>query len=230
MKQRKDAKAQEIFQGVLKHEPENLDAQWGIAEVLRRQRRFKDSKDMLANILACDPGHSKAKISMAYICYHDKDYRKSLKIVNSLLAGGKNLPVDDLAMTYMLLGCINADFSSCSIFLGKLTNGLKVRSNFETAKILAPDSSEVCLGLGSFYLCAPKLFGGDLVSAISELEKAIAITPDFATPYARLAEAYYKKGDVEKSKYLLIQAMSLDPENEAGLEFIRKAGLSCDLF
>ena len=115
----------------------------------------------------------------------------------------------------MLMGSINARRSSKGGFFSKLSYGTQIRRYFQKAADLAPGLSEAHLGLGSFYLKAPGIAGGNIDKAILELEKAVELTPDFATANARLAQAYKKKGDLAKFQHYLQRARELDPDNEA---------------
>ena len=118
-------------------------------------------------------------------------------------------------MANMMLGAINSRRCAKGWFLDKIIYGTRIKGYFKKAAELDPDLPEVHLGLGIFYLKAPAIAGGNPDRAVEELEKAIKIAPDFATPYARLAQAYQKKGDLEKYKFYLNKARGLDPENEA---------------
>ncbi|MDD4910068.1 MAG: TRAP transporter TatT component family protein [Candidatus Omnitrophica bacterium] len=219
-----DNEAELIFLDILRQEPGNIDASWGAAEVMRRRYQLGRSREILQDILDKNPFYNKAKISLAYILSKDGDAGKALKMIRSVIdSSAKNITdASDLAMAYMLLGSINAERSAKGGLFGKVNYGLKIRANFERANALAPDLPEVHLGLGTFYLRAPKLFGGNIAKAVRELKTAVEIAPGFATPYARLAEAYIKSGDEEKYKEYLQKALALDPENEVALDLIKE--------
>jgi Tfp pilus assembly protein PilF len=61
---------------------------------------------------------------------------------------------------------------------------------------------------------APSIAGGNLDKAFKELNSAVGAAPDFATANIRLAQAYKRKGDLEKYNYHLNRTRQLDPENE----------------
>jgi tetratricopeptide (TPR) repeat protein len=143
---------------------------------------------------------------------HDDKLNEAEVLIKEVL----NFPLqkDNLALAYMMLGSINARRVSKSWFLGKIKYGAQIRRYLLKAGELAPDLPEAHMTLGSFYLLAPKIIGGDLDKAILELNTAVSLAPDFATACARLAQAYKKKGNLESYNFYLQRAKELDPENE----------------
>lgn len=213
LKTRKDKEADAIFTEVLIESPENLDALWGKAEVLRRSRDFKDSESIFKKILSKNPTHYPSLISLAYIRYKDNGLLDALKLVNQVLHG-RCLDKETRALAHMMLGAINSRRSASGCFLNKVRYGTQIKCFFLRAKELAPDLPEVHLSLGTFYLLAPAIVGGNLKKAVEELGLAVKLAPDFATANARLAQAYQRKGNPEKYSYYLKRAQELDPQNE----------------
>jgi len=214
LKNRKDKEAIVIFENVLASQPDNLDALWGKAEVLRRGRNYQQSEELLRKILEKEPNHSSSLISLAYIRYKDDRLKDALKLINRAL-DGLILDKENQALCYMMLGVINSRRSEKGLFLSKIIYGTRIKSYFLRAKELSPDLPEVHLGLGTFYLLTPAIAGGNLDRAIEELGLAVEIAPDFATANARLAQAYKKKGDLEKYNFHIGRARQLDSHNEA---------------
>jgi tetratricopeptide (TPR) repeat protein len=221
LKSRKDNLALVEIEKILSVEPDNITALWGKAEILRRNYKLKDSQVILNKLLSGDPRHTPSLITLSYIRYHDNRLDEALKILRQVL-NQPNLESEDRALVYMLMGSINAKRASLGGFLSKIAYGTHVWGYFERAKVLAPDLSEVRLGLGTFCLLAPKIIGGNLEKAIEELEVAVKLTPDFATANARLAQAYKKKGNLEKYNFYLQRAKELDPENEVLKEIAKE--------
>lgn len=217
LKFRKDKDALAIFEKILISQSDSLDALWGKAEVLRRSRDHKQSEEILNKILNKNPKHVSSLISLSYIRYKDDRLNEALTLVKQALEV-ENLDKENEALAYMMLGTINSLRSSRGWFLSKIIYGTQIKGYFLKAKELAPDLPEVHLGLGAFYLLAPAIAGGDLDKAIQELELAVKIAPEFATTNARLAQAYKKKGDLEKYNFYLQRAKELDPENEVLVE------------
>jgi tetratricopeptide (TPR) repeat protein len=220
LKNRKDQAALAIFEKILVSEPENLNALWGKAEVLRRSRKFKDSEAILNNILNKYPYHASSLISLAYIRYKDDKLDAALKLVQQVLRTD-NLDKENKALAYMMWGAINSRRSAKGWFFSKIRYGTQIKGYFLKAKELAADLPEVHLGLGTFYLLAPAIVGGNLEKAFEELSLAVKMAPDFATANARLAQSYKKKGNKEKYNYYLQRAKELDPENEVANEELR---------
>ncbi len=213
LRDRKDKEALGIFEQVLSATPDNLDALWGKAEVLRRARDYQQAQELLDKILEKNPGHIPSLISLAYLRYKDDRLNEALKLIHRVLRMD-NLDKANKALAYMMLGTINSRRSSKGWFLNKITYGTQIKGYFLKAKELAPEFPEVHLGLGTFYLLAPAIAGGNLNKAFEELEYAVKIAPDFATANARLAQAYKEKGDLEKYNLYLNRAKELDPQNE----------------
>lgn len=218
LKSRKDNEALAVCEEILAIEPDNIDALWAKAEALRRRRDYRSSEDLLNQILKINPGHVPSLISLAYVRYKDARLNDALRLVREALKSGC-LEERDEALAYVMLGMINSGFSRQGWFFYKLTYGTQIKCHFLKAKKLAPDLPETSLALGTFYLLAPPIAGGNLNMALEELEAAVKIAPDFATVCARLAQAYGKSGDLERYNFYLKRARELDPENEVLKEF-----------
>jgi tetratricopeptide (TPR) repeat protein len=213
LKVRKDSGALAIFEQVLIGQPENLDALWGKAEVLRRGRKYKESEDILEKILKKNPKHTSSLISLAYIRYKDDKLIEALRLVKESLQSSY-ADKENQALAYMMLGTINSRRSQKGWFFSKLKYGTQIKYYFLKARGLSWDLPEVHLGLGTFYLLAPAIAGGNLNKALEELNIALKIAPDFATVNARLAQGYKKKGDLEKFNSYILRTEELDPGNE----------------
>lgn len=216
---RKDAQALVIFEQVLKGEPNNPDALWGKAEVLRRRRQYRESETVLNQILAKNPKDPSALNSLAYIRYQENKLDESLNLVNQILKID-NLDKENAALAYLMLGGINGERTDKGWFLNKIVYGTQIKRCFLKAKELAPDLPEVHLGMGTFYLVAPAIAGGNPDQALEELNIAFGMAPDFANVNARLAQAYQKKGDLKKYNFYLQRTKELDPGNEILKELV----------
>lgn len=210
---REDSLALHLFENILKSEPFNLEALWGKAEIYRRSRKFKEAERIAKNILSKVKDHPGSMITLAYINYYKKEFKDALRLLKRVL---KNPELDkqEKALTYMLIGSINAAKATQGGLLSKITSGTHIGGYFEKAKKLAPELPEVRLGLGTFCLIAPKLIGGNLEKAKNELECALELAPNFATVSARLAQFYKKIEDFKNYNLYYQRAKSLDPENE----------------
>lgn len=213
LKSRYDQEALLIFDKILKAQPDNLDALWGKAEVLRRNRSFIESEKLLNTILKKNPGHLASLVSLSYIRYRDDELDKALKLINKVL-NNEYANKEDRALAYMMLGSINSRRSAKGWIFSKIKYGTSIRCYFLKAKELAPDLPEVHLGLGTFYLLAPTIVGGDLQKAMEELELTVKMAPTFATANARLGQAYKKAKDEERYSFYIEKTRQLDPDNE----------------
>lgn len=214
---RDDEAALAMFGKVLDIDPQDADALWAKAEVFRRRRQWSESEAILQRVLKKHPGHVPSMISLAYIRYHDDRLQEALDLIDKAMAD-PCLSRENKALCFMMLGTINSRRSQQGGFLNKIKYGAKIKNYFLMARKVAPELPEVHLGLGSFYLKAPVIAGGNINKAIQELELAVKLAPGFATAHARLSQAYKKKGDLAKCQFCLRRAQDLDPGNEALLE------------
>ncbi len=213
LKSRKDNQALWEFDKVLNQQPDNPMALWGKAEVFRRARKFKEAEEILNKVLSKFKNYPSCLISLSYIRYYEGKRAAALKLLKRVLSQPK-LDKENKAIAYMLIGSIHANLAGKGGLLSKITYGTRIGGNFEKAKRLAPELSEVRMALGTFYLLAPKIIGGNLDKAQEELECAVKLTPDFATANARLAQVYKLKNDLENYEFYFRRAEELDSENE----------------
>lgn len=221
LKFRKDRAALVIFEMILLKQPDNLDALGAKAEVFRRGRHYREAEELLNKILSKNPKHSSSLISLAHIRCKEDRLDEALALVNKVL-DTEFINKDNQALAYVILSSINNKYASKCWLLGKIKYARQIKCYLLKAKALAPDLPEAHLGLGTFYLLAPGIMGGNLDKAIEELEYTVKLAPDFATANARLAQAYKKRGDLEKYNFYLKRARELDPENEVLKELDEK--------
>lgn len=213
LKKRKDNDALKIFERILSKHPDNLDALWGKAEVLRRNYDLEGAKSVLENILKNNPGHIPSRISLSYLVYNDNDLELAQRIIDAVLKE-KDIDRQNQALAYIMLGMISSKRASGRWLLEKIKSGIQIRNYFLMANDLAPDLPEAHLGLGTFYLLAPPVLGGNNKKAIEELELTVTLAPEFASANIRLAQAYKKSGANEKYNFYIARAREIDPNNE----------------
>ena len=213
LRARRDSQALRIFEQILSNDPGNIQARWGTAEVLRRENRFQDAERILIDNLEVDPQHPPSLLTLAYISYKEDALAQAGELISRALRSPQ-LSRQDKGLAYMLKGAINSRRSQGGWLFGKLIYGPQIKGYFLKARELAPQLPEVHLGLGTFYLLAPKIAGGNLQLAIEELRLALDLAPDFATASARLTQAYKEAGDLQQYDYYIKKTRELDPENE----------------
>ena len=216
---RRDKEALAMFERILAENPQDIEALWGKGEVYRRDYRYKEAQVLFNRILNEDPYHAPSLLSLAYIKYKDDLFRDAIRLVNRALAV-KGLDRYNRALGFMMMGTINSRRSQKGWILSKLAYGTQIKGYFLKARNLAPELPEVRLGLGTFYLLAPEVIGGDVDKAIEELSAALKSAPNFATASIRLAQAYQKKGDLKNYEFYMQKARQIDPGTE-NLEELR---------
>ena len=66
------------------------------------------------------------------------------------------------------------------------------------------------------------LSGGNVTQAITTFNEAIQLSPNNATGYLRLSEAFFKDGDYMKALQSVKDAMQIDPANKDVQSFFRE--------
>lgn len=218
--QHRDQEAENIFKKILQNNPAIIEARWGVAESLRRQHKIAEAQSMLDEVLKKQPAFYPAAISLAYAKYIQMNFEGSVRLAKKVIEAGREK--SDLS-NYVRAYCIYAGSKGMIAHYGgplsKLINGTAAKPNLDKAEKLQPDSPGVLFGLGSFYLLAPKLVGGDKTKAEAYIKKAIKADPNFADAYVRLAQLYKIKGDIGRFNKYLNQALEIDPQNELALDF-----------
>jgi tetratricopeptide (TPR) repeat protein len=211
--------AQDVFLSILDKGPDRLEAQWGFAETLRRQRQYEESQRLLSQVIDQDPNFSPAYITWAYIKYIQFDFNGSLRLTGKVInQGQRHVDTTNFLRAHGLYAAAKGMIAHYGGPISKAINGAAVLKHLHIIQRLAPDSPVVNFGLGSYYMLIPVIFGQDLDKAKQYLEKTIEEDPLFADPYVRLAQIYKKRGDEDQYQAFLQKALALDPGNELVLD------------
>ena len=212
-------KAYPLFVEILEENPSNIAAQWGVADIVRRNHDLDQAREQLMDIITQDKTFAPAYISLSYLRFMQAEFADSLRY--AILArklGRKNIDLSNYKRAYLMEGGARGMVVHYGGPISKIINGFRVLPTLKRAEKLKPDDAEVYYGLGAFYLLAPKFLGGNLDKALDYLKKSIMADPLFVDPYVRLAQAYNLKGDKEKYDEYLGIALKLDPQNELALD------------
>jgi uncharacterized protein HemY len=106
---------------------------------------------------------------------------------------------------------VEAALHPFSSLVSTVTGESAVVSEYRRALELDPDNLEAEIGLGSYYLFAPKLAGGNRERAIKHFRRAVKLEPQDPEALTWLAVAYRESGDWEGARQSLDQALALDP-------------------
>ncbi|MDD5097251.1 MAG: hypothetical protein PHU59_02025 [Candidatus Omnitrophica bacterium] len=214
-----DIQANDAFSKILLLKPGLIQARWGQAESLRRQHNLNQAESLLKQIIVENADFSPAYISLAYIKYMQMDFEESVRLALKVIQQGRDkVDLSNYARAYSMYAGAKGMIAHYGGPFSKAVNGLAVKPNLDKAAKLQPDAAGVLFGLGSYYLLAPALAGGDKIKAEVYLKKAIAADPLFADIYVRLAQLYKIKGDKEKYGGYLAKALEIDPGNELALD------------
>ena len=211
----KDQEAKEAFGKVAIIQPDSLEAKWGVAECLRRQKKLEESKSILEEIIKKRPDFYPAYITLAYIKYRQTDFNGAVRLALKVMkADPEKVDLSNHTRSYLIYGGAKGMIASRGGPLSKLINGTAVLPNLKKAEKLQPDSAIVLFGLGSFYFLAPRIAGGGLEKAEKYLKRAIEADSLLVDSYVRLAQVYKAKGDSTKYEELIYKASEIDPDNE----------------
>ena len=222
---RDDRNSAAAFSKIINKDPNNIEARWGLAEVLRRQHKDSQAQQLLDEVIKSDPWFFPAYITLAYIKHMKMDFEGSLRLTLKVVSQGRE-KVDEAnyIRAYALYAGNKGLIAHYGGPVAKVLNGTVVLPTLKKLERIRPDSPAVLFGLGTFYLLAPGLAGGDIELAEEYLKEAVEADPKLADIYARLAQLYQEKGDKEKYGLYIKKAFELDPQSELALDV--KAG-SC---
>lgn len=210
----RDKQAQDTFRYILELDNKVSEAEWGVAESLRRQHQLEESEKILNRVMKSQPNFYPAYISLAYLKYTQMDFKGSLNLAYKVLAQDQSeLDLSNYVRAYLLVAGNKGMLAHYGGPLSKIANGTAVLPNLRKAQRLQPDSAGVLFGLGSFYFLAPTIAGGNKDKALEYLHRAIEIDPLFADAYVRLAQIYRMKNEPDKYKIYIKKAEEIDPDN-----------------
>lgn len=218
----KDGQSGLLMEEMLQIDPEQPQALWVKAELLRRQHRHDESSAILKKLMQDQPGFAVPYLTMAYIRYVWLDFEGSSQLALQVIRQGQDrVDRSNLARAYVMYAGAKGMIAYNGGPLSKMINGAQVRTNLRRAEELRSFCPAVWWGYGSYFLLAPALLGRDLDKAQMYLEKTIAFDPLFADAYVRLAQVHQLKGDLDTFRSYLDQALEIDPLNELALDIKR---------
>jgi len=214
-----DHSAYQVFTALFNKYPDMVELKWGIAESCRRMHDLKKAESLLAEVIKQDPLFAPALISLAYIKYFKMDFTGSVRLASKVIQQGQDkVDLSNYARAYAMYAGSKGMLAHYGGLFSKAIDGLAVKTNLDKAQKLQPDSPAVLFGLGSYYLLAPAIAGGNKDKAEEYLDKALKIDPFFADVYVRMAQLAKIRGEKEKYNYYMNKALEIDPANELALD------------
>jgi len=212
---RKDKDAEAVFMKILKAEPENLGARWGIAEVLRRKHMLDEAEVDFKKIIEEHPHYVPAYLSLGYIYYIKKDFTTCISLCAQVInMDRKFVDSANLARAHCLYAGVKGMIAYFGGPISKAVNGPAVMRHLKIAQRIDADNAAVYFGFGSYYLLKEPNSSRNPDKALKYLLAAKDKAPGFADIYARIAQAYKLKGNQEKFNDYLKKAFAIDPRNE----------------
>ncbi len=214
-----DHAAYQIFTTLLNNNPGKIELKWGLAESARRLHDSKKAESLLNEVIKQDSHFAPALISLAYIEYFKMDFKASVQLATKVIQQGQdNVDLSNYARAYAMYAGSKGMLAHYGGIISKAIDGLAVKTNLDKAEKLQPNSPAVLFGIGSYYLLAPAIAGGNKSKAEDYLNKALKVDPFFADVYVRLAQLAKIKGEKEKYGTYLNKALEIDPGNELALD------------
>ncbi len=196
-----------------------IEAAWGKAQAFRRRHQTQEAQDLLNQVIETDPQFAPALNSLDYIKYFQADYKGAINLVLKVIAQGKDqVDLSNYVRALAMYAGAKGMLAHYGGVLSKAIDGLAVKTNLDKAQKLQPDSPAVLFGLGSYYLLAPSIAGGDRVKAANYLKQAVKVDPLFADVYVRLGQLAKLQGNQKEYEAYLEQALEIDPQNELALD------------
>ncbi|UCG35750.1 MAG: tetratricopeptide repeat protein [Candidatus Omnitrophota bacterium] len=215
LNEHKDKSAMGVFQNILEQKTDFIGAKWGVAEVMQRMHHTKKSEKLLKEIIKKDPKFWPAYITLAFVQYMSMQFVPSLKSAYRVMKQKKDsVDLSNYVRAITLVAGAKGMIAHYGGPLAKMMHGLGVLPLLKKAERLQPNAIAVLMGIGSFYLIAPHIIGGDLDKAIEYLERAVSVDPLFPNAYVRLGQAYKMKGDLKTHEAFMAKVKQLDPQNE----------------
>lgn len=219
----RDSEAGRVFERLQALLPGSFEAQWGLAEVWRRQHDLNRAEPVLEKLVKENPGFAPAFISLAYIRYTRMDFKGCVRLAYQVLGlGREQVDTSNYVRAYLLVAGGKGMLAHYGGPVAKVANGTAVLPNLKKAQSLQPDSPAVLFGLGSFYFLAPGVAGGDKKKAQQYLEKAVQKDPYFADAHVRLAQLYKINGDQARYEASIETVKRIDPQNALFLDMESK--------
>jgi len=215
----KDQAAYQVFAALLNNYPDMVELKWGLAESCRRLHNTDKAESLLNEAIKQDAAFAPALISLAYIKYFKMDFTGSVRLASKVIQQGPDkVDLSNYARAYAMYAGSKGMLAHYGGLFSKAIDGLAVKTNLDKAQKLQPDSPAVLFGLGSYYLLAPVIAGGNKNKAEEYLNKALEVDPFFADVYVRLAQLAKIRGEKEKYNSYMSKALELDPGNELALD------------
>lgn len=204
-------RAQELFQGILSRNPDDLGARFGLAVIGRLEGQYEQAIEAFREILTRDPENRDAKLNVAEIIAFEHQNGRTPEAI----AQAENY-YEELLQQHPDNPDLHNGMASVYLASGRLNEAI---AEWEQMSKEYPQESILLSNLGEAYLAA-----GRIQDVVDTSLKALAIDPKNSDAYFFLGQAELARGNQEEGKAAIFKASDLDPQNLPYREKMQKLG------
>ncbi len=190
------AEAADLYQRVLKVQPDNLGACNNLGLALGHQRRDKEAIECFRRALAIDPGAHEILVNLADVLKRRGKVEEAIACLRRALASNP-----DNVQTLLKLG----------ITLHGIGDLEGAGDHFEKALVKKPDIVDAHHNLGNV-----RQDQGRMDAAVRYYRQALSLNPDLEQTHSSLGNALRHLGKLDEALHHHRQAVSIDPEYAVG--------------
>ena len=210
LEQQSYKKAITAYENSLRVDPGSWMAHLGLASVYLEIRDYPASAQEYKKVLKINPLYARAYESLAYIYSLQDNYAAALQVLDW---GEKENPADKSIKQARESCC----YSYLADALNKSTELFLAQKAKEAISLLSnvlkrcPGNVFAYYALGYYYT-----FSQDYTQAEINLNKCIAMNPQFHYAYKLLADIYLKKGNIQEAVFYAQKVIATDNQNVSG--------------
>ncbi len=187
---------------------------------------LKKADAIFTGRIQADPGdwqnhYYRSRVNLYLYSYYSevkRDPVASVSALNKALADAQSAQKLNprSADVYALLGRIHQlqmGINPVGTVISAAISEVPALEEYRKALELDPNNVEAEMGLGTYYLFAPRFLGGDRDRAIKHLKRAARLDPRNIEVWTWLSVALREDGDLDKARESLNTALALDPDS-----------------
>jgi len=195
--------AQDLYNQVLKINPNNVNALNNIGLLFQNKRDYKKANNYFEKPIEIDPNFIKAhnNLGVTFKLLGENEKAKSCYEKTLEIDPNNSIAINNLGNAFKELG-EHQNAISC----------------YEKAIKINPNYIDAYINLGTIFLELE-----EIKKSINYFEKAIEIDPNFIKAQNNLGLAFFELGEIEKAKSCYEKALEIDPNNSIALNNLGNA-------